>query len=261
MPDISRSLLDRYNELLDGSVAVAQDVAARQLSAIDLTLDGYKAVVKNTLRAGNAETAELDMRFYNAVRRAELGSEARLEPSTAVTHGWTEEEIDAALDAIWYENGEYDPDEGAWRRTDSFGEELGRYISRMLNAASKGHMEQYGKQDARKPRYARVPSGRETCAWCLAIAGLGFQFKSVESASHSHAGCDCVIVPSWGSFGVTGYDPTRYADQYNAALKDWQDGNVPRELRDRVYREMESKPGYGEFNAVLAVMREKYGYK
>lgn len=261
MPNLPRSMLDRYNELLKGSVSTLQGVTAGQLAASDGTVASYRAIVKNALRAGNAEAAELDRAFYNAVRKTEVGSEARLELSTATAPGWTDAEIDAALDAIWYENGEYDPQTGSYARTERFSDELGRYISRMVNAASKGHMESYGKQDRRKPRYARVPSGSETCAWCISIAGLGFQFKTRESASHSHAGCDCVIVPSWGGFGVAGYDPSAYSSRYNDALNDWREGNVPKELKDRIYREMESKSGFNEFNAVLAVMREKYGYK
>jgi hypothetical protein len=58
-------------------------------------------------------------------------------------------------------------------------------------------------------KYARVPTGRETCAWCYMLASRDFDYVSDRSAAAaSHAGCDCVIVP--GVKGVThidGYDP------------------------------------------------------
>lgn len=58
-------------------------------------------------------------------------------------------------------------------------------------------------------RYARVPTGRETCAWCYMLSSRDFAYASDQSAAAaSHDGCDCVIVP--GVKGVTkidGYDP------------------------------------------------------
>lgn len=62
--------------------------------------------------------------------------------------------------------------------------------------------------DANRVRYARVPSGNETCAWCLMLASRGFVYHSEESASHGrHVGCDCVVLPGVpGKTKVDGYD-------------------------------------------------------
>lgn len=62
-------------------------------------------------------------------------------------------------------------------------------------------------------RYARVPSGRETCAFCFMLSSRGFVYHSEKTArgqsTHGmHQHCDCIIVP--GVEGVTkieGYDP------------------------------------------------------
>lgn len=58
-------------------------------------------------------------------------------------------------------------------------------------------------------RYARVPTGRETCSWCYMLASRDFDYRSEQSAgAASHDGCDCIVVP--GVKGVTkisGYDP------------------------------------------------------
>lgn len=50
--------------------------------------------------------------------------------------------------------------------------------------------------DANHVRYARVPSGDETCPWCFMLASRGFVYHSEEYASHGrHKGCDCVVLP------------------------------------------------------------------
>ena len=74
-------------------------------------------------------------------------------------------------------------------------------------------------------RYARVPSGRETCAFCFMLASRGFVYWSEEDAGgmghkyHSH--CDCVIVPGFHkSSGVNedeqveGYKPSKLYERY-----------------------------------------------
>lgn len=62
-------------------------------------------------------------------------------------------------------------------------------------------------------RYARVPSGRETCSFCFMLASRGFVYHSEQTAEgrglhgvHDH--CDCIIVPGVpGETEIDGYDP------------------------------------------------------
>ncbi len=58
-------------------------------------------------------------------------------------------------------------------------------------------------------RFARVPTGRETCGWCYMLASRGFGYTSAQAASAgSHEGCDCLVVPGAdGETSVEGYDP------------------------------------------------------
>ena len=62
-------------------------------------------------------------------------------------------------------------------------------------------------RDPAKPRYGRVPSGTETCGFCLMLASFGFNCNSVEAASHTHEHCDCLIVSNYGNASVQGYHP------------------------------------------------------
>ena len=68
-------------------------------------------------------------------------------------------------------------------------------------------------RDPLSPRFARVPSGGETCKFCLMLAGRGFVYHSKKTAGefgHYHDNCDCRIVASWDKDGVEGYDPMSY---------------------------------------------------
>lgn len=71
-------------------------------------------------------------------------------------------------------------------------------------------------------RYARVPSGRETCGFCFMLSSRGFDYRSEETAGSTHAyheHCDCVIVPGFkdlpASEQIEGYDPEAMLDRWH----------------------------------------------
>lgn len=76
--------------------------------------------------------------------------------------------------------------------------------------------------DRNKVRYARVPSGRETCAFCFMLSSRGFAYHSELTAKgrglhgmHNH--CDCIVVPGIdGKTRIEGYDP-------DAMYRRWKD--------------------------------------
>lgn len=77
--------------------------------------------------------------------------------------------------------------------------------------------------DPLRPRFARVPSGAQTCAWCGILASRGFVYVSRETAGilegHFHDDCDCQIVAEFdsGPAFIEGYDPDRLYDRYLTA--------------------------------------------
>lgn len=73
-------------------------------------------------------------------------------------------------------------------------------------------------KDKRKIKFARVPSGAETCQWCLMLASRGAIYSTAKVAEHTHANCDCRIVPDFGA-GISGYDPSVYYEQYKETLQ------------------------------------------
>lgn len=260
---VPRSMLDRYGTLIRGITDGTQRVMELQLERLG-TADptALKAAVRNTLAGADRATSEIDRQFYQSARNAAVGSPGSTPVST--TRAYTDSYVDRAVDSMYREHGERGSD-GRWRVTDesAFASDLSQFVGRMVNEISKRHVADYGRRDPIEPRYARVPSGSETCAYCYALAGLGFQYRSEETArAHGHVDCDCVIVPSWNGSGVEGYNPQRYANMFNNAQMDLREGNVSRELRDRVYDRVRGGDGYTlAWKGTLAAMREIYGLK
>lgn len=77
-----------------------------------------------------------------------------------------------------------------------------------------------GRDRDKGARFARVPTGFETCTFCLMLASRGAVYHTRKSAGewkHFHRGCDCKVVPSFER------DP--YAEVV--------EGVKPRELHER----------------------------
>lgn len=70
-------------------------------------------------------------------------------------------------------------------------------------------------------RWARVPTGRETCAFCLVMASRGFVYETAATAGDRgtfHGDCDCQIVPDWSDAPVLdGYNPDLLHEVYDKA--------------------------------------------
>lgn len=65
-------------------------------------------------------------------------------------------------------------------------------------------------------RYARVPSGADTCDFCIMLGSRGYVYESASAAGEVakfHGNCDCQIVP-WDGVEPDGYDPDALYEQY-----------------------------------------------
>lgn len=76
-----------------------------------------------------------------------------------------------------------------------------------------------GERDARKPKYARIPLGGDSCEFCRMLASRGFAYRSELTAGkldpdHYHDGCRCRVVCSWDKDpAIEGFDPAEYDDK------------------------------------------------
>ena len=104
-----------------------------------------------------------------------------------------------------------------------------------------------GRRDPRKPKFARVPTGTETCDFCLMLASRGFVYSSEATAGavkldHYHSGCDCRVVCQWDGGGVEGYDTQAVYDRWQdaiyalAAERAEKRGTTVEEERDKIFR-------------------------
>lgn len=79
--------------------------------------------------------------------------------------------------------------------------------------------------DPSKPRWARVPTGSETCAFCLMLASRGAVYWSERTAggmdaTQFHANDDCIATPMWdGDPYPSGYDPDALYKKYDRAAE------------------------------------------
>lgn len=91
--------------------------------------------------------------------------------------------------------------------------------------------------------WARVPSGADTCSWCVMLAGRGAVYHSAELAKLGtngkkyHGHCDCVATAVRGPQDYPeGYDPGALFDKYEAGR---------------------AQAGSGDPAAIVAAMREQ----
>ena len=99
---------------------------------------------------------------------------------------------------------------------------------------------QSAHRDPWKPRVARVPTGAETCAFCLVLASRGPIYTSLQTAgkwNKYHGKCDCqaVIIGPHQEL-PEGYDPNALYDQYLGARDEADSGSLPKILS--AFREM-----------------------
>lgn len=94
---------------------------------------------------------------------------------------------------------------------------IGDYIQQHARLSIRDNIE----NDPTRPRWARIPRGAQTCAFCMMLSSRGFVYHSDESAGAGmnlyHAHCNCQIVPSWGKTRISGYDPSSYARMWDDA--------------------------------------------
>lgn len=105
-------------------------------------------------------------------------------------------------------------------------------------------------------RYARVPSGTETCAFCFMLSSRGFVYRSKASAGKNHRtgggyhlNCDCIVVPGFGDLQpdaqVEGYAPSEMYDRWSQCARTVGVGAEKalgsEELRRAVFQEVKTR--------------------
>lgn len=190
----------------------ACEALERQLREIDMTQDvaairkQVVSVMQGVCGTSTQGAAMLAAQFYNGIRRYELGE---------------------ATDVTFDSGRDTEATEGAVRafaeklvdgKQDEFVEACLQRADYEIKVAAAQTCLNNAKRDPNKPRFARVPTGDETCDFCLMLASRGFVYHTEAAASHTHWSCDCRVIPSWDSEEVEGYDPDALHDQWQGAI-------------------------------------------
>ncbi|WP_436800150.1 hypothetical protein [Trueperella pyogenes] len=149
----------------------------------------------------------------------------------------------------------------------TFGEAVGALQVSIVGQGRKTMAQNINRDRKNGVRWARVPSGPVTCAFCAVLASRGWVYASEEKAGARgnayHAHCDCKIVPSWGAKNarISGYDPDRLYAEYMGA-RDSLTSRLPSgskiELKDVVAEMRGMYPGrYTDSAEVPAFLRDK----
>lgn len=215
MSVISSFEVRAYTDSLNALTGVAKSAVENAISGIEYEdvadlraklLDAIEPFVTASTDTAAALAAE----FYDSVREQATGSRYGANPVSNHEPQATEGAIRAFLQGVV---------EGK-PLADVLGKILGRVDWEVKHAAGECVIEN-AKSDPLCKRYARVPTGAETCPFCLMLASRGFVYLNAKSAGadgngHYHANCDCRIVPGFDGMDYEGYDP-------DALYFEWRD--------------------------------------
>lgn len=114
--------------------------------------------------------------------------------------------IRAKANMLFPEDAGYDPE--------AYLAYLNGLVDRSVHAHGQLTVAHNVRRDHGGVRYARVPSGGETCQFCFMLCSRGYVYRSADSGSfHAHANDRCELVPQFkaGTAKVKGYDPDHMA--------------------------------------------------
>ena len=215
--EIPRSSLDRLTEELNALSGAGRQMVENALANAEWEdVAGLRAVMAEAMELVCGEMADLAAaraaEFYDEVRTASVGKRlgALVDHGRdpAATEGAVRALVQSVVDGV---------------STERFARELGDRVDYEVKRAAGECVERNARRDPLKPRWARVPSGAETCPFCVMLASRGFAYRSEESAEgrfHGHPGCDCRIVPGFEGDDVEGYDLNVLYDRYVADVRE-----------------------------------------
>ncbi len=231
MATLPREAIDAYTARLRSLSDAARRMVAEALYRVeyedvadlrDKAIEAMEAVCG----ASSEMAAALAAEFYDEVRELALGEALGADADPARDPGRTE----GAVRAIVQDVVDGKPWEG--------------FVAKLADRASYEVMRAAGEcvranaaRDPSSERWARVPSGSETCRFCLMLASRGFAYSSAEAAGsdgHYHPNCDCRIVPGFDGMEVEGYDP-------DELYRQWLDSDHPEAMRRYAERKRERR--------------------
>lgn len=214
---IQRAWIEAYSQSLNEASGRGADVLSEALEnvgwdmGVELVRDQLIGVMETCCGATTEVTARLAADFYDGLRERcgvpRDGFEAVIDPcrDPKATEGAVRAFVQDLVDE---------------RPAESVASKCLDRLDREARLAANLCVERNARRDPRKPTWARIPTGEETCDFCIMLASRGFVYHSGDLAAHAHADCNCRVVPSWdASPEVEGYDPDALYELYRLNLE------------------------------------------
>lgn len=201
--------------------------------------EAAKLIMEGFVQGYDDVAAEFAAQWYD--HRAEQGG-ARLDQAVTMTT-YRPDSVDAvaryqAKKLAKGGDAEFAKACGEFARDDAF---------RSLNETIAANV---GRDKDKGVRFARVPTGFETCTFCLMLASRGAVYHTRKTAGelkHFHRRCDCKIVPGFGDDPdaelVEGVRPKELYERYKQFKEIDEDESLTSADKDAAKRAVLGSPG------------------
>ena len=198
---IPRAAVDFLTEEINGISADAQARVLKVLQGINWTPDNIAECRDLVIQALAAimptyttMAAQASADFYDAARELVVGEKMGAKAISGYDPRKTEGAVRGFVRFVLRDD------------VQTFNDQVLQRIDYEMKRSAGESMFANGRRDPRKPKFARVPTGSETCDFCLMLASRGFVYSSEATGGavkldHYHAGCvlpDTVL----GAIGV-----------------------------------------------------------
>lgn len=262
MATIPRRVLEYVSRQVNALSADARARVLRVLESIEWTRENVSEcreillqALREVMPTYTDAAAQAGADLYDAVREVAVGEAMGATAVSGYEPDATERAVRAFVDYIVKEGD-----------VERFNREVLDRVDRDIRVAENVSVAENAALDPLEPRWARVPTGPETCEWCIMLASRGFDYHSEKSAvgdykrkpksgaaSHGHPGCDCRIVQGYDGMEVEGYDPEAYKRLWEKSLE-LRNDEVPVAQREAILAAMRDRliPHYSAKPADLA---------
>ena len=212
---IPRAAVDFLTEEINGISADAQARVLEVLQGInwtpeniaqcrDLVIQALAAVMPTYTTMAAQASAD----FYDAARELVVGEKMGAKAISDYDPAKTEGAVRGFVRFVLRDD------------VQTFNDQVLQRIDYEMKRSANMSVVENGRRDPKRVRYARVPTGAETCDFCLMLASRGFVYQSegTASASHCHSSCDCRVTPGWDGMEVEDYDPRSIYDRWQDAI-------------------------------------------
>lgn len=214
MATLPRSAIDAYTARLSSLSEAARRAVSARMAAIEYeSIADLREQVIEIMRAVCGAASDMAAAtaadFYDEVREIQAGAALGAQAVSAASPEATAAAVRAIVQVV--------VDGKPW---EAFVSQLQDRADFEVKRSAGECVKANAARDPLRPKWARVPSGTETCRFCLMLASRGFAYTSEKSASekagggHYHPNCDCRIVPGFDGMEVEGYDPDELYRQW-----------------------------------------------